>query len=363
MRATLTGGQRKACATADSRGTTPQGCAASAVVCSSLHTAGSPCAASCTADLAVPPRRQATLDSEEALHYPRGVHLPTTRRRRVLSLLALVLLEGCAADRLELHPMEHAAASPSGVWTPPSTDRRDSRAAIGAELAPGRHVPEDIATATEGLGLPQLLDIGLRNSPATRQTWAAARAAAAAAAQARAAYYPQIDLGAMASAAKGIADRGTQEFEETDVGPGATLTYLLLDRGLRAGGGIRLIEAAEAVSLRLGAVRQALDYELDRALRTQIAPELRQLDDVLRRSLDQLADWVQRGEGGADLQPLTIAGNALDRRLLALRAAQSTHAFPAAQSIVLLALIERCKEFSAAVRHVGSALVPSRRGP
>ncbi len=130
--------------------------------------------------------------------------------------------------------MEHAAASPSSVWTPPSSDPRDARAAIGVEVAPGRRVPQDIEAPPDGLSLPQLLDIGLRNSPATRQTWAAARAAAAVAAEARAAYYPEVDLGAMASAAKGIADRGTTEFEETEVGPGATLTYLLLDFGGRS---------------------------------------------------------------------------------------------------------------------------------
>jgi outer membrane protein len=135
---------------------------------------------------------------------------------------------------MELHPMEQAAASPSSSWTPPAGDRRDSRAAIGAALAAGHGMPEDLQAAPEGLSLPQVLDIGLRNSPATRQTWAVARAAAAAAAEARAPYYPEVDIGAMASAAKGIADRGTSEFEETEIGPGATLTYLLLDFGGRS---------------------------------------------------------------------------------------------------------------------------------
>lgn len=130
--------------------------------------------------------------------------------------------------------MEHAAASPSSVWMPPASDTRDSRSTIGAELAPRRRVPDEIQAGPEGLNLPQLIDIGLRNSPATRQTWAAARAAAAVAAQARAAYYPEIDIGASASVAKDIAERGTHEFEKTEVGPGATLTYLLLDFGGRS---------------------------------------------------------------------------------------------------------------------------------
>lgn len=134
------------------------------------------------------------------------------------------------------------------------------------------------------------------------------------------------------------------------------------DRGLRAGGGLRLIEAAEVVSLRLGAVRQALDSELHRSLRTQIAPELRQLDVVLGSALDELANWVQHGEGSADLQALTVAGKALDERLLALRTTHSTQPFPPAQSVVLLALVERCKEFTTAVRQVGSALAPSLSG-
>ena len=114
------------------------------------------------------------LDNLSTLHYPRGVRLTIARARRALALLATLVQAACGASFMELHPMQFAPASPSSTWTPPVNDSRDSRAAIGADLAPGRHVPEDIHAAPDGLTLPQLLDIGLRNSPATRQTWAAA---------------------------------------------------------------------------------------------------------------------------------------------------------------------------------------------
>jgi p-hydroxybenzoic acid efflux pump subunit AaeB len=134
------------------------------------------------------------------------------------------------------------------------------------------------------------------------------------------------------------------------------------DRGLRAGGGIRLIEATEVAALRLGAVQEVLDSEIDQHLRTQIGPDLRQLDDVLDSALAQLADDVETDEGSTDLRPLAAATNALDQRLLAIRAAHSTQPFPPAHSVALLALVERCKEFSEAVSQVGNALAPGRTG-
>lgn len=132
------------------------------------------------------------------------------------------------------------------------------------------------------------------------------------------------------------------------------------DPGLRAAAGIKLIESAEVVAQRLGAVQEALDHEIDRTLRLQTASELRQLDGALHSTIDQLADWVQRGEGSADLRPLTAASDALDQRLDALRVTHSTRPFPPAQSVALLALLERCKEFSQSVAHVGRALSSDR---
>jgi hypothetical protein len=131
------------------------------------------------------------------------------------------------------------------------------------------------------------------------------------------------------------------------------------DPALRRGGGIRLIEAVEVVARHLAAVHDAGATTLDRTLRTQIDAELCELDRTLGDAVDQVANCVEHGEGSVDLHALATAGEALDRRLLAIRAAHSTRAFPPAQSVVLLAFIERCKELSQAVHGVGSALAPT----
>lgn len=78
--------------------------------------------------------------------------------------------------------------------------------------------------------LPEVIDIALRNSPATRAAWADARAAAAKHASARGAYLPTIDL-------QGTYTVSKTPFQEsaTTFGTAASLNYLILDLGGRGG--------------------------------------------------------------------------------------------------------------------------------
>jgi len=55
---------------------------------------------------------------------------------------------------MELHPLEYASASPSSVWTPPATDVRDSRAAIGTAIELGQAIRQ-VGSAL-ALGPPRL---------------------------------------------------------------------------------------------------------------------------------------------------------------------------------------------------------------
>jgi outer membrane protein len=77
--------------------------------------------------------------------------------------------------------------SSSAPWTPPREIRvRDSVAARPS-------VPADLEQQIRRLTLAEVVDLGLRNNPTTRLSWANARAAAAAYGSARGAYLPTID--------------------------------------------------------------------------------------------------------------------------------------------------------------------------
>jgi TolC family type I secretion outer membrane protein len=80
-----------------------------------------------------------------------------------------------------------------------------------------------------------VIDIALRNNPATRASWAQARSAAAVLGQKRSEYYPEIDLGANVTREKQTQTGGPLTFFQTTYGPSATLSWLLLDFGGRSG--------------------------------------------------------------------------------------------------------------------------------
>ena len=65
---------------------------------------------------------------------------------------------------------------PKLAWTPPPPSRKaaDSTHQLAA-------VPPDLQQRISRLTLPEVIDLGLANNPATRDSWANARAAAAAA--------------------------------------------------------------------------------------------------------------------------------------------------------------------------------------
>jgi outer membrane protein TolC len=84
------------------------------------------------------------------------------------------------------------------------------------------------------------VDLALRNNPTTLEAWANARAAAAAYGASRSAYFPEVDASASVTRVKTAATAGRVAVTQTNYGPSATLTWLLLDFGGRGGA----IEAA-----------------------------------------------------------------------------------------------------------------------
>jgi outer membrane protein len=128
-----------------------------------------------------------------------------------------------------------ASSAPHVPWTPPAPT-----AAPAAPPPAAGQVPPELAQRLKQLTAADVVDLALRNNPTTLEAWANARAAAAAYGASRSAYFPEVDASASVTRVKTAATAGRVAVTQTNYGPSATLTWLLLDFGGRGGA----IEAA-----------------------------------------------------------------------------------------------------------------------
>jgi outer membrane protein TolC len=163
-------------------------------------------------------------------------------RRLVASLgsasvaLATVFFGACASRGVD---STSVPPRPDRPWEPPAA----VAAAVQAPPAPPAAIlpsataslPAALATLPNGrLGLPLAIDIALANSPRTRTTWQAARAAAEEVGSQRSQLYPDIDLLGTEQRQKGTVGGGQITFQQTTFVPAVNLSWLLLDFGGRA---------------------------------------------------------------------------------------------------------------------------------
>jgi outer membrane protein len=118
--------------------------------------------------------------------------------------------------------------SPQTPWTPPP--------GVTPPSAPPKQppqIPPDLLAHAQDLTLAQILDVALRNSPITRESWWQARSAAANLGIQLAQLFPELDAQASFVRSQTTTTGGGQEFRQAAYGPGLTLSYLLLDFGGR----------------------------------------------------------------------------------------------------------------------------------
>ncbi len=96
-------------------------------------------------------------------------------------------------------------------------------------------VPPDLQERIRQLSLVDVVDLALRNNPATRASWAQARAAASLLGSARGAYYPDINGSASVARIQSPATLARPAGKRTEYGPSISLNYLLFDFGGRSG--------------------------------------------------------------------------------------------------------------------------------
>jgi outer membrane protein TolC len=137
--------------------------------------------------------------------------------------------------------------------------------------ATGLAVPPDLAQRIQALTLTDVVDLALRNNPATRASWYQARAAADLLGSARGQYYPTIDGAATLSRTKSAAATTVVSGQRTQYGPSISLNYLLLDFGGRSGSVERARQNLFAASLSHNATLQNTVLQAESAYFTYMA--------------------------------------------------------------------------------------------
>ncbi|WP_246750443.1 TolC family protein [Martelella lutilitoris] len=166
---------------------------------------------------------------------------------RIMAVIILAALGGCAADSLSLAP-----PSPEQPWQPTAenTNADDLKTAAegGTELALSKPVVDTQKTYT----LPELIDLAQRTNPGTRAAWEEARQAALAVGMAEATYLPVITANVIAGTNRNAAELpipigGSAYFDSNIQGvvPFMALQWLALDFGGRSA----VVEAAKQMSL------------------------------------------------------------------------------------------------------------------
>jgi outer membrane protein len=156
------------------------------------------------------------------------------RTNRLLQAVSIVLLSvgaGCGSPP-RVNGVAGAAPSPNVPWIPPRGAVKPESLVTSAIVSA---VPPDLQQRIQQLSLTDVVDLALRNNPATRASWAQARAAADLFGSARGQYYPMIDGSGTVSRIKSPATLARPAGQRTEYGPSISLNYLLLDFGGRSG--------------------------------------------------------------------------------------------------------------------------------
>jgi outer membrane protein TolC len=138
-----------------------------------------------------------------------------------------------------VHPtpsIDGSAASPASaaaLWNPSSSVV--SAAARDAKAPPRPVVGAPSTEALQKLTVADVVDIALRNSPATRNTWLQARASVDVYGSSESHLYPNIAAGATVNNSRVLGTTGRPATTRSQAGPTLTLTYTVLDFGGRSG--------------------------------------------------------------------------------------------------------------------------------
>jgi outer membrane protein len=159
------------------------------------------------------------------------MNIDASGRLGAACILASVLLASiaCAMNPPRLEGTASTAASADTFWVPPKEE------APAKPSAPETSIPQELADAQHSWSLVDVVDVALRNSPATRAAWEDARAAAAHYGSVLGSYWPDVEVDGEWVRSKSTSSPTTPFLPVpiSTYGPSATLNYLLYDFGGR----------------------------------------------------------------------------------------------------------------------------------
>src|SRR6266550_3162143 len=198
-------------------------------------------------------RTEPLLDaSTTAVYGVFGIMSHSTRTLQAISLLLVLVIAGCG-NPPRVNGAAGASPAPSIPWKPPAGAIKPEPVVIPAVAAA---VPPDLQERIRQLSLVDVVDLALRNNPATRASWAQARAAASLFGSARGAYYPTVNGNATLSRIQSPATLQRPAGKRTEYGPSIALNYLVLDFGGRSGSVERARQSLFAANLEHNATLQ-----------------------------------------------------------------------------------------------------------
>ena len=190
---------------------------------------------------------------------------------RRLSFGLLLLAGACVHRPPSIGGAPGAPSQPNTYWNPPP-----GIAARVQTPTPARPVSMPATpTAYERLTTADVVDLALRNNPATRLSWAQARAAADVFGASRGSYFPTLTVDVNATHGQPVGPNGVLS-QRSQYGPTVGLSYLVIDFGGRAGTVDAARQTAVAADLAhnvavqstiLGAEQALFNYQAARAQR------------------------------------------------------------------------------------------------
>jgi outer membrane protein len=209
-----------------------------------------------------------TIPSRIGMNSVLGI-MPQLKRILQSTICASILsLCGCEMGPPRVNGVPAAPPSPNVPWTVPAGAIKPEPLVTAATALA---VPPDLEQRIQQLSLADVVDLALRNNPATRASWAQARASADLLGSARGQYYPTIDAAATLSRTKSPATGTRSAGQRTEYGPTITLNYLLLDFGGRSGSVERARQTLFAASLSHNATLQNTVLQAESAYFTYMA--------------------------------------------------------------------------------------------
>jgi len=223
---------------------------------------------------------------------------PIIAARRAL-LVTPLLVAACVHSPPSIGGAPGAPAQPDAYWTPPP------RIAAQVQRDEPSQAPTALTSAVGRLTLPDIVDLALRNNPATRLSWAQARAAADTYGASRGSLFPTLTADVVGTRTRALAAPGRPAGERTQYGPSFGLSWLVLDFGGRSGSIDAARQTAIAADLSHNVAVQNTILQVELALFDYLAT--RALRDAARVSVDEARASLNAAEERRRVGLATIA--------------------------------------------------------